>query len=185
MSETTPREEQEEKRGPVAWMAGHSVAANLIMLFCLIGGLIALTNMKQEVFPDIEIDAVQISVPYPGASPEEVERGVILSIEEAVQGLDGVDEETSTAREGGGTVIVEALLGADLQKLHDDVQAEIDRIRTFPDDAEEPEVRIISHSRGVLDLVLHGNVAETTLHELAERARDQLLQNKNITQVEV
>jgi multidrug efflux pump subunit AcrB len=166
-------------------MAGHTVAANLVMLFCLVGGFIALQNVKQEVFPDIEIDAVEVSVAYPGASPEEVERGVILAVEEAVQGLDGVDEVVSAAREGGGTVRVEALLGADLQKLHDDVQAEIDRIRTFPDDAEEPEIRIVSHSRGVLDLVLHGNVAKTTLHELAERARDQLLQNPNITQVEV
>jgi multidrug efflux pump subunit AcrB len=166
-------------------MAGHSVAANLIMLMCLVGGFIALMNVKQEVFPDIEPDLVLVSVSYPGASPEEVERGVILAVEEAVQGLDGVDEVTSVAKEGSGTVTVETLLGADVEKLKDEVQNEVDRIRTFPDDAEEPEIRVASHSREVLALVLYGDVDLRVLHELAERARDNLIQNRNITQVEV
>ena len=181
----TDLKDQQIKRGPVAWMAGHSVAANLIMLMCLVGGFLALRNIKQEVFPDIAMDIVTVSVSYPGASPEEVERGIILAVEESVQGLDGVDEVTSVANEGQGTISIEALLGADIQKLADDVKSEIDRIRTFPDDTEEPEVRIASHSRPVLDLVLYGNVKDTVLHELAERTRDQLLQNPDITQVEV
>jgi multidrug efflux pump subunit AcrB len=175
--------ESRQKAGPIAWMAGHTVAANLVMLMCLVGGFLALLRIKQEVFPDIERDIVNVSVAYPGASPEEVERGVILAIEEAVQGLDGVDEVTSVAREGSGTVSVEALLGADIQKLADEVRSEVDRIRTFPDDAEEPEVRIVSHSRGVLDLVFYGDVPTAALHELAERARDELLQDPGITQV--
>ena len=177
--------EQKDKRGPIAWMAGNSVAANLIMLLCLVGGFIALRNTQQEVFPDIEMDMVSISVAYPGARPEEVERGILLAVEEAVQGLDGVSEVTSSAHEGSGTVMVEALVGADLQKLAEDIQSEVDRISTLPDDAEEPEVRIVSHSRGVLDLVLYGDVGTGSLHELAELARDQLLQNPDITQVEV
>jgi len=174
-----------DRHGPIAWMAGHSVAANLLMLCCLVGGLIALWNMKKEVFPDIERDVIRVSVAYPGASPEEVERGVLLAIEEVIQGLEGVDEITSVANEGSGRVSVEALLGADIQKLHDDIQSEVDRIRTFPGDAEEPEVAIVSHSRGVLEVVLHGDVKDSTLHELAERARDQFLNNPNITQVEI
>ena len=131
-----------EKRGPIAWMAGHSVAANLIMLICLVGGFLSMRNLKQEVFPDIQADVVTVSVAYPGASPEEVERGVILAVEEAVQGLDGVDEVVSTAGESHGTVSIEALLGADIQKLADDVRSAVDRIRTFPDEAEEPEIEI-------------------------------------------
>jgi len=181
----TDLKDQQTKRGPVAWMAGHSVAANLIMLMCLVGGFIALGKIKQEIFPDIQLDMVTVSVSYPGASPEEVEQGIILSVEEGVQGLDGVDEVTSVAAEGRGTVSVEALLGADIQKLADDIQSEVDRIRTFPDDIEEPEVRIASRNRPVLDLVLYGDVKDTVLHELAERTRDQLLQNPDITQVEV
>ncbi len=174
-----------EKRGPIAWMAGHSVAANLIMLMCLVGGFLALRNIKQEVFPDIEIDAVRVSVSYPGASPEEVEDGIILAIEEAVQALDGVDEITSVANEGSGTVTVEALVGADIQKLAQDIQSEVDRIRTLPNDAEEPQVSIASHKHEVLSLVLYGNVSKAVLHELSEQARDQLLQDPHITQVEL
>ena len=174
-----------ESRGPIAWMAGHSVAANLVMLVCLVGGFLALRNAKQEVFPDIQEDVVNVSVAYPGASPEEVERAVILAIEEAVQDLDGVDEVTSVANEGAGTVSVEALLGADVQKLADDIQSEVDRIRTFPEDAEEPEIRVASHMRAVLTLVLYGNVDVAVLHELAERSRDRLLQNPNVTQINI
>jgi len=172
-------------RGPIAWMAGHSVAANLIMLACIVGGFLSLRNMKQEVFPDIEIDAVSISVSYPGASPEEVEDGIILAIEEAVRGLDGVDEVSSVARESSGSVTVELLLGADVQKLAQDVQSEVDRIRTFPEDAEEPQVSVVTHKRGVLDLVLYGDVPDTVLHELGEQERDLLLQNVDVTQVEL
>ncbi len=174
-----------DARGPMAWMAGHSVAANIAMLTCLVGGLLALSHVQQEVFPDMERDVVIVSVAYPGASPAEVERGVVLAIEEAVQGLDGVKEVTATAYEGSGTVEVEALLGADLQKLGDDVRNAVDRIRTFPDDAEAAEVRLASWSPRVLELVLYGPVDNAVLYELAERARDQLLQNPDITQVEV
>jgi multidrug efflux pump subunit AcrB len=83
-----------EKRGAIRWMAGHSVAANLIMLICLVGGYLSLRNIKQEVFPEIEIDAVVVTVAYPGASPEEVESGIVLAVEEVVRGLEGVDEIT-------------------------------------------------------------------------------------------
>ncbi len=171
--------------GPIAWMAGHSVAANLIMVACLLGGFLSLRNIKQEVFPNIEIDAVSIRVPYPGASPEEVESGIVLAIEEAVRGLDGVDEVTSVAGEGSGSVTVEVLLGEDVQQVAQDVQSEVDRITTFPEDAEEPRVAVVSHKREVLEVVLYGDAPEMVLHELAERVRDQLLQDPDITQVEV
>ncbi|MFP4434607.1 MAG: efflux RND transporter permease subunit [Planctomycetota bacterium] len=176
---------QPRQRGPIAWMAGNSVASNLVMLMCLVGGFLALLNVKQEVFPDIEPDIVTVTVPFPGASPEEVEEGILESIEEAVRSLDGVDEVTSVAREGSGTVNVEALLGADLQRLSQDIQNEVDRITTFPDEAEEPEVRIATHRRGVLDLLIAGDIRPTVLRALGEQVRDMLLQDERITQVEL
>ncbi len=174
-----------EKRGPIAFMAGHSVAANLIMVMCVVGGFLALRNIKQEVFPEISQDTVTISVSYPGASPEEVESGVVLVIEEAVRGLEGVKEVTSTAAEGSATVVVEMLLGEDLQQLARDVQAEVDRIRTFPEEAEEPVISVTSRRRDVLTMVFHGHVPSGVLKEIAEEARDELLQDANITQVDV
>ncbi|MCB2183596.1 MAG: efflux RND transporter permease subunit [Desulfobulbaceae bacterium] len=174
-----------EHSGAISWMAGNSIAANLIMLACLIGGYLFLTNIKQEVFPAFELDIIQVSVAYPGASPEEVESGIILAIEEAVNALDGIEEVTSSANEGVGTVTIEALTGTDIQKLSQDVQSEIDRITTFPEDAEQPEVRILSTKRRVLSIILAGDAAPASLHELAEQLRDQLLQDPGITQAEL
>lgn len=179
------REQDIKPKGPIAWMAGNSVAANLIMALCLVGGFFAFRTIKQEVFPEFTRDIVTVSVVYPGASPDEVEEGVILPIEDAVQGLDGVEEVVSTARENIGTVQVEAVSGTDMQEFSDDIQSEIDHITTFPDDTEEPEVEVASHRHGVLNLVLYGQVDRKTLHRLAENTRDQFLQNPDITQVDI
>lgn len=173
------------RRGPIAWMAGNSVAANLVMLVFLVGGFLAMLTVRQEVFPDLELDIVQVSVSYPGSSPEEIEEGILLSIEEAVVDLQGVDEISSIAREGSGTVTVEALLGADLNRLAQDIQSEVDRIRTFPEGAEEPEVRVASHDRDVLEIVLYGDVGEKVLRRTAESLRDELLQDPDITRAEL
>ncbi len=181
----TEMETLPEKRGPIAWMAGHSVAANLIMLLCLAGGFLALRNIKQEVFPDLDIDEVTVEVAYPGASPDEVESGIILAIEEVVRGLDGVDKVTSVANEGFGNVTVKLLLGADTKRLVQDIKGEVDRILTFPEEAEEPQVRIVTRRRQVLTVVLYGDVRDTVLHRLAEGARDRMLQHADIAQVEV
>jgi multidrug efflux pump subunit AcrB len=175
----------EEKRGPIAWMAGHSVASNLIMLLCLVGGYMALGNVKQELFPDITQDAVRISVVYPAASPSEVESGIVLAVEEAVRGVDGVDEVTSAAKEGFASVTVELLLGVDPQKAAQDIKSEVDRITTLPIDAEEPEVRVVVMRRQVLSLALYGDVSDAVLHELAESTWDRLNNDPDITYVEV
>lgn len=177
--------EPQKQRGPIAWMTNNVVAANLIMLFCLVGGVFSLSRIKQEVFPDITADIVQVSVPYPGASPEEVEQGIILAVEEGVMSLDGVDEVTATASEGMGTVMIEMIEGGNLQRLAQDVKSAVDRIITFPEEAEEPRVMILSRRRQVIQLVIYGDADEAVLHELAERARDELLQNPNITQVDL
>ncbi len=172
-------------RGPLAWMTTHGVAANLIMLACLVGGFITMRNIKQEVFPDISLDTVSVSVAYPGASPEEVENGILLSIEESVRNLEGVKEITAVAREGMGMVTVELMLGADVQRLSQEIKSEVDRIVTFPEEAEEPQVRIDQFRREVLSVALYGDVPATTLHRLGERLRDHLLQSADITQVDL
>lgn len=174
-----------QNRGPIAYLAGHSVAANLIMMICLVGGFLSLRNIKQEVFPDIARDQVVVSVSYPGASPEEVEEGIILAIEEVVRGLDGVDEVSSVASEGSGSVTIELLLGADDKTVAQEVQSEVDRITTFPVDAEEPRIRIASHKHEVLDLVIYGDVSDVVLHQLGEQVRDQVLQHPNVTQADL
>jgi len=171
-------------RGPIAWMAGHSVAANLLMAVFLIGGIILLGRIKKEVFPDFDLDIINISVPYPGASPEEVERGVILAIEETVQGLEGVIKVNASAREGLGTVTVEILEGENIQRLSQDIQNEVDRITSFPEEAEDPQVVIAQRRRYVVSLALYGGQSEWILREVAEDIRDRLIQDPDITQVD-
>lgn len=171
--------------GPVAWMAQNSVAANLMMLVCIVGGFFAFTKIKQEVFPDVQEDTVTVMVPYPGASPEEVEQGIILAIEEAIRGIEGIDEVTSTAGEGAGSIRAELLEGADAMKAYQDIKSEVDRIRTLPEEAERPEVTLDVHRHEVLSVILFGEAREKTLRQLADQTRDRFLQSPHITQIDL
>jgi len=173
------------QHGAIAWMASNPVAANLIMLICLVGGFVMSTQIKQEVFPEFESDIVTVTVPYPGASPEEVEKGIVLAIEERVTGLDGVKKVTSSSVEGAGTVTIEALAGADVERLAQDVKSEVDRITSFPEDAETPAVVIASNRRQTMSVAVYGDMDERVLREVAETVRDELLQDPEITQVDL
>ncbi|MFH2065594.1 MAG: efflux RND transporter permease subunit [Pseudomonadota bacterium] len=173
------------KHGPISWMAGHSVTANIIMVIFLIGGILMSLNIKKEVFPDFELDQVVITVPYEGASPEEVERGIVLAIEDAVQDLEGIKKVTATADEGVGTVVIEILEGENIHPIAQDIQGAVDRITSFPEEAEEPQVVIAQRKRSVISLALYGNFHDRTLHAMGEEIRDRLLQDEGITQVEL
>ncbi|NPA28609.1 MAG: efflux RND transporter permease subunit, partial [Epsilonproteobacteria bacterium] len=168
-----------------AWMAAHPVAANLLMIVALIGGLLMMNHLRQEVYPDFEHDEVRVSVAYPGAGPEEIEKGVILPIEEAVAGVDGVKKVTATASEGRGTVNIEARKGYDLQLLQNDVQNAVNRIRTFPADIERPRVMMRSYERQTMALVLYGDVDRLTLYRLAMRFKYRLLRHPEISKVDL
>ncbi|MDQ1269592.1 MAG: hypothetical protein QG618_901 [Thermodesulfobacteriota bacterium] len=172
-------------RGAMAWMAGNTVAANLLMAIFLVGGLFMAFNIKQEVFPEFSMDSVSISVSYPGASPEEVESGIILAVEEAVRDLEGIDEITSQASEGRASITIEALDGADVTRLWQEIKSEVDRIETFPDEAEDPVIAITSRQREVVRLALYGDAPETTMRDLADDIRDRFLSDPEITQVEL
>ena len=180
-----PTPQNSKRTGPIAWMAGHTVAANLAMAVFLIGGFLFLSSIRQEVFPEFEIDTVSISVAYPGASPEEIENAIILAIEDAIGGLEGVDQINSSANEDNGTVVVDALRGTNMQRLAQEIQKEVDRITTFPLDAEKPQVAVAARRREVVSIVLYGDAQENVLHELAEQFRDQLLQDPGITQIDL
>ena len=172
-------------RGAISWMANNPVAANIFMFFLLVGGIFWGMQIKQEVFPEFSIDQVNISVAYPGASPDEIEKGILLPIEEAIQGIDGIEEVNSTASEGTGFVKVDALISADINLLYQDIKNEIDRINSFPDEAEEPTVVIPTRKNEVITVVLYGNQSDHILRETAEDVRDQLLRDKEISQVEL
>lgn len=175
----------DEPRGPIAWMARNPIAANLLMMVVLLGGLWSAFAVQKEVFPQFQLDIVEIDVGYPGAAPEEVEQGILRPVEEAIRGVEGIREITSEAREGRASVSVELVAGANRMKAFQDIDQAVSRIRTFPDDIEQPEVRLQSRQREVMSLGLYGSVDIWTLRQVAERLRDQLLANPSITQVEL
>jgi len=174
-----------ELRGPIAWMAKNHVPANVLMVALILGGALASLQVKQEVFPEFSLDLVSVSVPYPGASPAEVEQGIILSIEDAVRGLDGIKEVTSRANEGGASIAIELLTNTDGEKALQDIKNAVDRIQSFPELAERPVVSLIDQRNRVVSVIVHGDFDERTLRDVAERTRDDLLQLDGITQVEL
>ena len=171
--------------GLIAWMTANRITPNLFMLVFMIGGFLMALRIKQEVFPEFDLNMVMIQVAYPGSSPEEVEQGIILVIEEAIRGLDGIKEITAMAGESMGMVSAELEEGADDQRIYQDIKQQVDRIVTFPLDAEEPEVSQLIMRREVLRIQLYGDISEWVLRELAELVRDRLLQDPQITQVDL
>ena len=171
--------------GGIAWFARNPVAANLMMIFIMVSGLIATTTVKEEVFPEVELDRISIQVPYLGAAPEEVEEGVVIRIEEAIQGVDGIKEIQSTASEGNASVMVELELGADARRVVDEVKNNVDAITTFPLETEKPIIREMTARNQVTDISIAGDTDVFALKALAERVRDELTAMPEITQVDV
>ncbi len=169
----------------IEWMAKNHVAANLLMMVFVAGGLIIGLDIKQEVFPEVSMDMIQVSVIYPGAGPEEVEEGIVLKIEDSLTGVDGIKELKSFSREGIGIVSAEIYSNEDTDLILQDIKSEVDRIITFPEDAEKPVVSKLLNRREVISVVIYGDVSERTLREQAETIREELLALPDITQVDL
>ena len=169
----------------IDWFARNSVAANLMMAFIVISGLIAATNLTSEMMPEISLDRILVDVPYLGAAPEEVEEAVCVRIEEAIYGIDGIKQIISTASEGMGSVMIELDLGADVRRVLDDVKGRVDAIDTFPEETEKPIIRELVARQPVTDVAVSGYADEFVLKTIAERVRDELASLPEISQVEV
>ena len=172
-------------KGAVRWMAHNHVAANLLMIVLVVGGLIRVSTIKQEVFPEISLDTVQVSVAYPGAGPEEVEEGILLQIEENLTGVEGIKQIKSVAKEGVGTVSAELYPGEDPDMKLQEIKSEVDRIITFPEDAEKPVITKLLNRYEVMSVVVYGEASDRALREQAEAIREELLSYPEITQVDL
>lgn len=172
--------------GLIGWFAKNHVAANLLMILILAAGLFSLfTQVPLEVFPTIEFERVNIRTSFSGATPAEVEEGVTIRIEEAVQDLQGIKEITSQSSEGSSRVTVEVENGYNTRRLMEDIKTRIDALNNLPEEADNPVVSIPQRRREVISVVLAGDLSERELRQLGERARDDLIDLPNITQVEL
>ncbi|MFT5482514.1 MAG: multidrug efflux pump subunit AcrB [Halieaceae bacterium] len=170
----------------IAWFARNSVAANLLMITMILMGVVSFrTELTIETFPQSAPDTISVSVPLRGATPEDIELGVAVRIEEAVQDLEGVKEITSISREGATSVNIEIDEDYDPQDLLGDVKSRVDAINTFPAEAEKPVIRLAQHRWSVIDLALSGQLAASELRQLGDRVRDELLRIDGISYVNI
>ncbi|NMP32297.1 efflux RND transporter permease subunit [Thalassotalea sp. M1531] len=168
----------------IAWFARNHVAANLLMITILLVGLLTLNfRIPLEVFPSFESDVVTVQVTLRGANPEDVEQGVAIKIEEAVQDLEGVEKITSTSVEGAAVAYIEAESGYDARELLSDVKSRVDAINTFPGDAEKPNIALRQRKREVIAVTIASDYGEKELREYAEKVRDDLLRLPQVTQL--
>jgi len=161
------------------------IAMNLMMFVILGGGIGYAASIPRENFPDFSLDRVIVSVVYPAATPEEVEEGICIKIEEALDSLDGLKRIEAVAHESRGEVIVELEPGTDLDRSIKDIEQEVNAITTFPEEAEEPRVKELKLRNRVLEVALHGNIDEVALKELSREIRDEIMRLKDVSQVSV
>ncbi len=173
------------KNGLIAYFAGNPVAANLLMVFFIGGGLIAGSNLPVQNFPEIDLRSVTVSVRSPGSSPREVREDIVRRLEENVVGLPGVERVVAVAHEGFAQVTVELATFADAAAVLDDVKNAVDRIENFPPlSAEQPEIEYNRVQIEVLTLsVSSASATENELRLAAQALREGLLELPSVSQV--
>jgi len=177
---------QKPAGGLVAWFQGNHAAANILMLFFLVAGLASLTQMVRETFPTIDPRIISVTVPYPGATPGDVESGITRRVEEAVIGVQGVKRVESNAQESLGIITIELEDFVNGEEVLNDIETEIDALQDFPpENAEEVNIVRIKPRSAVLTLVVYGDAPRTALREWAETIEDQLIGLPDVSLVEL
>ncbi len=176
---------EKHHKGLIAWFATNPVAANLLMVIIISVGILSAINIKRTMMPEFEIDVIQVSMPYPGAAPEEVEQGIILKIEEALTDVDGIARIESTATESFARVIIEPEDGTNMIELINDVKTRIDAIQHFPEGAEKPIIGRLELPINALMVQIAGDLDERTMTEMAQQIKLDLIAHPDISSVEI
>ncbi len=180
---------------------------NTLMIATLVVGSASMLMLRRKTFPEFELEIVLVSVPYPGASPEEVEEGICQKIEESVRGIDGIKRQTAIATEGAGFLVLELDASSNVQKILNEVRSEVDSIPSFPALAEQPDVKQITYRIPAIRIGVTGNTsavdsrgtaatdssfaeqlrdnAEWRLRDAAEKVRDDLVQLSTVSQADI
>ena len=172
-------------QGPLSWMIKNPIAANLLMLLLIVGGVMTTPSLDKQFFPTAKINQVSVTMPFPGAGPAEVEEQISVRIEEAIHDLNGIKEIRSTAVQGLGTVMVEATQNYPMQRLTSDIKTRVDAINSFPADAERPIVTEITYRHLMTVVQLSGDLDEYELKELGEALRDDLARQPWVSMVDL
>ncbi|MCX2975772.1 efflux RND transporter permease subunit [Candidatus Marimicrobium litorale] len=174
-----------ERKGIIAWFAYNPVAANLLMLVIIIVGLGSALNIQRAMFPMLDIKMIVIDLAYPGAAPEEVEQGLVLKIEEAINDLDGIKRVESDSFESAAMMMIEPHDGIELRKLMTDIQNRVDAIQHFPEEAEKPVISQPELLFPALTLQLSGDIGERSMKSLADDLRREILTYPSVSAASV
>lgn len=174
-----------EHKGAIAWMARDRITPNLLMLFLIIGGLFVTWDIKKEIMPEFNVDRIEVAVNYSGATPEEIDLGIVLPIENAIRGIEGIDEINSTSVSGSASITVKVMEGYDANQLLQDIDQAVNRISTLPEESEKPRISVKSRKRDVMEIMIYGEIDKRILRTVAENIRDRLQRDPGLTQIEL
>ena len=173
------------RKGLIYWFSVNPVAANLLMVIIILVGLLTLPSIRKEMFPSTQVNMVNITVAFPGASPSEVEEGVCLKIEQALNGINGIDKITCTASENFGSTLVEVDDAYELGTVTNDIKNKVDGINSFPEQVEKPIVSQLDIAFQAIYVSVFGDVSPKRLREFAFDVRDEIIDLPGISAVRV
>ena len=173
-------------RKVIHYFIKYPVAVNIIVIAVAIFGYIGLSETKSSFFPLLDSENISISAVYPGASPEEVEEGIILKIEDNLKGLEGIERVTSVSRENAGTISVELQRGEDIYKRLDEVKNAIDQVPNFPTGMEPLVVSEVKRRNDAISFALTGkNVSIKNLKSIGRTIENELRAIQGISQIDI
>jgi multidrug efflux pump subunit AcrB len=173
-----------KEKGIIAWFAANHVAANLLMLFIVVAGVVSLATIRKQTTPDFQLNTIQVRVAYLGAAPQEVEEGVVVKIEEAIQDVKGIVKLEGRAREGVGSVTAEVSPGTDINEVLSEIKTRVDAISTFPGLTEKPVIFKEEIPIHVVFVAIHGSLDEFSRKYIAQNVRDELMQMPAVSNVQ-
>ena len=171
--------------GLINWFATNAVAANLIMIFVFLAGALSLSNVSKEMFPRSDTNMITVRASYPGAAPVEIEKGVILPIEAALEGLQGVKKIWSNAGRDFALITLETEPNQNVNEIMSLTEGRIDGIVNFPMDMEKPQIQRVLKNFWAVGLSVHGNMTQQEKKILGEEIYDELLQLPEIKEVQL
>ncbi|MBB1306669.1 MULTISPECIES: efflux RND transporter permease subunit [unclassified Pseudoalteromonas] len=173
----------EKQTGIIAYFANNSVAANLMMIFIVVMGIISFLNIQRQMFPNVEINYINIEANYPGASPQEIEESILIKIEESLKDVTEIKKGVYRAFRNGGRASLEINTDVELTDILDKVKLRVDGIATFPAGMEPVTISQVEFRQDVIGMTLVADLPLTELKPIANQIEDELLQLSNVSLV--
>ncbi|MBE0364647.1 hypothetical protein PULV_a2389 [Pseudoalteromonas ulvae UL12] len=175
----------EKQTGIIAYFANNSVAANLMMFFIIVMGIVSYFTIQRQMFPNVEINYININASYPGASPQEIEESILIKIEESIKDITEIKKGVSRAFRNSGRISLEIHPDEDLPEVLDKIKLRVDGIATFPADMEPITIYQAEFRQQVIEMSLVGDWPLTELKPIAKKIEDELLQLNNVSLVDL